>query len=69
MCCRFILELRHKETLLHLTMRLGLVELSQFLFSQSGGKEAFVLPNEDGSTPLDLALQNGHSRLVEIFST
>ncbi|XP_066468642.1 rho guanine nucleotide exchange factor 28 [Tiliqua scincoides] len=61
-------ELKHKETLLHLTMRLGLVKLSQFLLSQPGGTVAIVLPNEDGSTPLDLALQNGHSRLVDVFS-
>ncbi|XP_067425369.1 rho guanine nucleotide exchange factor 28 isoform X2 [Emydura macquarii macquarii] len=57
----------HKETLLHLTVRLGLVKLSQFLLSQPGGPLALALPNEAGATPLDLASQNGHSRLVEIF--
>ncbi|XP_072848742.2 rho guanine nucleotide exchange factor 28 isoform X2 [Pogona vitticeps] len=61
-------ESEHKETLLHLSMRLGLVKLSQYLFFQPGGPEAVTLPNEDGLTPLDLALQNGHDRLVEIFS-
>ncbi|XP_048705262.1 rho guanine nucleotide exchange factor 28 isoform X5 [Caretta caretta] len=60
-------ESNHKETLLHLTVRLGLVKLSQFLLSQPGGPLALALPNEAGATPLDLASQNGHSRLVEIF--
>ncbi|XP_074851528.1 rho guanine nucleotide exchange factor 28 [Carettochelys insculpta] len=56
-----------RETLLHLTVRLGLVKLSQFLLSQPGGLLALALPNEAGATPLDLASQNGHSRLAEIF--
>ncbi|XP_037758961.1 rho guanine nucleotide exchange factor 28 isoform X5 [Chelonia mydas] len=60
-------ESNQKETLLHLTVRLGLVKLSQFLLSQPGGPLALALPNEAGATPLDLASQNGHSRLVEIF--
>ncbi|XP_030423245.1 rho guanine nucleotide exchange factor 28 isoform X3 [Gopherus evgoodei] len=60
-------ESNHKETLLHLTGRLGLVKLSRFLLSQPGGPLALALPNEGGATPLDLASQNGHSRLVEIF--
>ncbi|NWV03409.1 ARG28 factor, partial [Ptilonorhynchus violaceus] len=57
-----------KETLLHLVMKLGLVKLSQFLAAQPGGSSALALPNEDGATPLDLALQNGHSKLVEVFT-
>ncbi|XP_053147245.1 rho guanine nucleotide exchange factor 28 isoform X2 [Hemicordylus capensis] len=60
---------KHKETLLHLSMRLGLVKFSQFLLSQPGGTIAFILPNQDGFTPLDLALQNGHSKLIDIFSS
>ncbi|NXE78769.1 ARG28 factor, partial [Cochlearius cochlearius] len=61
-------EPKHKETLLHLVMKLGLVKLSQFLAAQPGGSSALALPNEDGATPLDLALQNGHSELVEVFT-
>ncbi|NXK47330.1 ARG28 factor, partial [Chauna torquata] len=61
-------EPTHKETLLHLVMKLGLVKLSQFLAAQPGGSLALALPNEDGATPLDLALQNGHSKLVEVFT-
>ncbi|XP_061476988.1 rho guanine nucleotide exchange factor 28 isoform X2 [Rhineura floridana] len=60
-------ESKHKETLLHLTMRLGLVKLSQFLLCQPGGTAAVTLPNKDGFTPLDLALQNGHFRLLELI--
>ncbi|XP_017596139.1 PREDICTED: rho guanine nucleotide exchange factor 28 [Corvus brachyrhynchos] len=61
-------ESEQKETLLHLVMRLGLVKLSQFLAAQPGGSSALALPNEDGATPLDLALQNGHSKLVQFFT-
>uniref|UniRef100_A0A8B9B7W4 Rho guanine nucleotide exchange factor 28 n=1 Tax=Anser brachyrhynchus TaxID=132585 RepID=A0A8B9B7W4_9AVES len=61
-------EPTQKETLLHLVMKLGLVKLSQFLAAQPGGSLALALPNEDGATPLDLALQNGHSKLVEVFT-
>ncbi|XP_065511804.1 rho guanine nucleotide exchange factor 28 [Caloenas nicobarica] len=61
-------EPKHKETLLHLAMKLGLVKLSQFLASQPGGSLALALPNEDGATPLDMAVQSGHSRLVEVFT-
>ncbi|NXC00461.1 ARG28 factor, partial [Orthonyx spaldingii] len=61
-------EPEHKETLLHLVMKLGLVKLSQFLAAQPGGSSALALRNEDGATPLDLALQNGHSKLVEVFT-
>ncbi|NWQ77209.1 ARG28 factor, partial [Columbina picui] len=61
-------EPKHKETLLHLAMKLGLVKLSQFLAAQPGGSLALALPNEDGATPLDMALQSGHSRLVEVFT-
>ncbi|NXQ94512.1 ARG28 factor, partial [Sagittarius serpentarius] len=61
-------EPKHKETLLHLVMKLGLVKLSQFLAAQPGGSSALALPNEDGATPLDLASQNGHSKLLEVFT-
>ncbi|KAM6328419.1 LOW QUALITY PROTEIN: rho guanine nucleotide exchange factor 28 [Alca torda] len=61
-------EPKHKETLLHLVMKLGLVKLSQFLAAQPGGSSALALRNEDGATPLDLALQNGHSELVDVFT-
>nr|XP_033785168.1 rho guanine nucleotide exchange factor 28 isoform X2 [Geotrypetes seraphini] len=56
-----------KESLLHLTARLGLLQLSHFLLSQPGGAEAMTVKNKEGATPVDLAAQNGHIELVEIF--
>nr|XP_037866412.1 rho guanine nucleotide exchange factor 28 isoform X4 [Chlorocebus sabaeus] len=55
----------HRESLLHLAMRWGLAKLSQFFLRLPGGVQALALPNEDGATPLDLALRGGHSKLVE----
>ncbi|XP_069483592.1 rho guanine nucleotide exchange factor 28 isoform X2 [Ambystoma mexicanum] len=57
-----------KESLLHLSMRWGLVKLSKFLVASPGGTLALASPNEEGATPLDLASRNGHTKLVEIFS-
>ncbi|XP_026354578.3 rho guanine nucleotide exchange factor 28 isoform X1 [Ursus arctos] len=54
-----------RESLLHLAMRWGLPKLSHFLLGLPGGVQALSLPNEEGATPLDLALRAGHSRLVE----
>lgn len=55
----------HRESLLHLAMRWGLAKLSQLLLCLPGGAQALTLPNEEGATPLDLALHGGHSKLVE----
>ncbi|XP_070089548.1 rho guanine nucleotide exchange factor 28 isoform X10 [Equus caballus] len=55
----------HRESLLHLAVRWGLAKLSQFLLCLPGGVQALALPNEEGATPLDLALRGGHSKLVE----
>ncbi|XP_012577300.1 PREDICTED: rho guanine nucleotide exchange factor 28 isoform X2 [Condylura cristata] len=55
----------HRESLLHLAVRWGLAKLSQFLLCLPGGVEALALPNEEGATPLDLAVYCGHSKLVE----
>ncbi|XP_069412283.1 rho guanine nucleotide exchange factor 28 isoform X2 [Ovis canadensis] len=55
----------HRESLLHLTVRWGLTKLSQLLLCLPGGAQALTLPNEEGATPLDLALHGGHSKLVE----
>ncbi|XP_062941805.1 rho guanine nucleotide exchange factor 28 isoform X2 [Cynocephalus volans] len=54
----------HRESLLHLAVRWGLAKLAQFLLCLPGGAQALALPNEEGSTPLDLALRGGHSKLV-----
>uniref|UniRef100_A0A667I099 Rho guanine nucleotide exchange factor 28 n=1 Tax=Lynx canadensis TaxID=61383 RepID=A0A667I099_LYNCA len=54
-----------RESLLHLAMRWGLPKLSRFLLCLPGGVQALALPNEEGATPLDLALRAGYSKLVE----
>lgn len=48
-----------KETLLHLAVRLGLVQLSHYLIHEMGGQRALALANQDGDTPLGLAQKNG----------
>ncbi|XP_020854042.1 rho guanine nucleotide exchange factor 28 isoform X3 [Phascolarctos cinereus] len=58
----------HMESLLHITVRWGLVKFSQFLLCLPGGRQALALTNEEGALPLDLALKLGHSRLVEVIN-
>ncbi|KAM5192206.1 rho guanine nucleotide exchange factor 28 isoform 1-T2 [Mantella aurantiaca] len=55
------------ETLLHLTMRWGLLELSHYFISLPGGRKALNRVNTEGETPLELAVRNGHSRLVNLL--
>ncbi|KAK2496092.1 hypothetical protein MC885_019002 [Smutsia gigantea] len=55
----------HRESLLHLAVRWGLTKLCQLLLCLPGGVRALALPNEEGATPLDLALHGGHAQLVE----
>ncbi|XP_073933402.1 rho guanine nucleotide exchange factor 28 isoform X3 [Castor canadensis] len=55
----------HRESLLHLAVRWGLAKLSRFLLCLPGGVQALAIPNEDGTTPLDLASHGGHSMLME----
>ncbi|XP_076995586.1 rho guanine nucleotide exchange factor 28 isoform X2 [Tamandua tetradactyla] len=55
----------HRESLLHLAVRWGLVKLSRFLLCLPGGAQALALPNEEGVTPLDLAPPAGHPTLAE----
>uniref|UniRef100_UPI00398E767C rho guanine nucleotide exchange factor 28 n=1 Tax=Pristiophorus japonicus TaxID=55135 RepID=UPI00398E767C len=60
-------EVIHRETLLHASVRLGLNKFSQFLLCKPGGIQAALVPNEEGITPADLALQNGMQYLAECF--
>ncbi|XP_077616072.1 rho guanine nucleotide exchange factor 28 isoform X1 [Crocuta crocuta] len=57
-----------RESLLHLAVRWGLPKLSHFLLCLPGGVQALALPNEEGATPLDLALHAGNAKLVEDIS-
>uniref|UniRef100_A0A8L2UN35 Rho guanine nucleotide exchange factor 28 n=1 Tax=Rattus norvegicus TaxID=10116 RepID=A0A8L2UN35_RAT len=58
----------HRESLLHLAVRWALPKLFHFLLCLPGGVKALELPNEEATTPLDLALHGGHSMLVEDIS-
>ncbi|XP_028727531.1 rho guanine nucleotide exchange factor 28 isoform X2 [Peromyscus leucopus] len=55
----------HRESLLHLAVRWGLPKLFHFLLCLPGGVKALELPNEEGTTPLHLALHGGHATLVD----
>ncbi|KAE8636013.1 hypothetical protein XENTR_v10002813 [Xenopus tropicalis] len=52
------------ETLLHLTARWGLEEVSHFLMYQPGGVCGLHTENEDQETPIDIAARSGHIGLV-----
>ncbi|XP_039614378.1 rho guanine nucleotide exchange factor 28 isoform X2 [Polypterus senegalus] len=60
-------EVRTRESLLHLSVRLGWFHLTQFLLCQPGGLIALSLPSEEGVTPVQLAIQNGHEDLVQLL--
>ncbi|KAM9330134.1 rho guanine nucleotide exchange factor 28-like [Gastrophryne carolinensis] len=55
------------ETLLHLTMRWGLQELSHYFMSLPGGRTALGKVNKEGETPVELAIRNGHNKLVNLI--
>ncbi|KAH7381270.1 ankyrin repeat domain-containing protein [Phaeosphaeria sp. MPI-PUGE-AT-0046c] len=57
-----------KMTGLHLTASLGLLHLSEeLLLEGKGGVEMSRSQNGDGNTPLSLAAQSGHERVVEML--
>ncbi|XP_056395877.1 rho guanine nucleotide exchange factor 28 [Hyla sarda] len=53
------------ETLLHLTMRWGLIELSHYLICLPGGPSALSRVNKEGETPVEVAIRHGHWKLVQ----
>uniref|UniRef100_A0A4W5JSY5 Uncharacterized protein n=1 Tax=Hucho hucho TaxID=62062 RepID=A0A4W5JSY5_9TELE len=62
-------EHQPRDTLLHLSVRLGLLHLSRFLIGQSRGKSPLTLPNELGATPLQLAQNGGDHTLFMALAT
>ncbi|XP_068608751.1 rho guanine nucleotide exchange factor 28 [Brachionichthys hirsutus] len=62
-------ELRPKETLLHLAVRLGLIHLSRFLILQPRGQRALTSPNQEGDTPLQLAQREGRHAMFGVLTT
>ncbi|KAJ8339330.1 hypothetical protein SKAU_G00361160 [Synaphobranchus kaupii] len=57
-----------RETLLHLTVRLGLLRLTQLLLCNPEGVMAVTLPNEEGETPLQLARESNSQALLELLT-
>ncbi|XP_075694295.1 rho guanine nucleotide exchange factor 28 isoform X2 [Rhinoderma darwinii] len=55
------------ETLLHLTIRWGLMELSHYLLHLPGGASALSRVNKEGETPLEVAIRHGHTKLVQLL--
>ncbi|KAM9437737.1 rho guanine nucleotide exchange factor 28-like isoform 3-T3 [Salvelinus alpinus] len=62
-------EHQPRDTLLHLSVRLGLLCLSRFLIGQPKGQRALTLPNEEGATPLQLAQNGGDHTLFMALTT
>ncbi|XP_045545813.1 rho guanine nucleotide exchange factor 28 isoform X4 [Salmo salar] len=62
-------EHQPRDTLLHLSVRLGLLCLSRFLIGQPRGQRALTLPNEEGATPLQLAQNGGDHTLFMALAT
>ncbi|XP_064828293.1 rho guanine nucleotide exchange factor 28-like isoform X2 [Oncorhynchus masou masou] len=62
-------EHQSRDTLLHLSVRLGLLSLSRFLIGQPMGQRALTLPNEEGATPLQLAQNGGDHTLFMALTT
>ncbi|XP_069606571.1 rho guanine nucleotide exchange factor 28 isoform X1 [Ranitomeya imitator] len=55
------------ETLLHLTMRWGLIELSHYLLRLPGGASALRRVNKEGETPVEVAVRHGHTELAQLL--
>ncbi|XP_043380605.1 A-kinase anchor protein 13 isoform X7 [Chelonia mydas] len=57
-----------RETLLHFAVRLGLLRLTWFLLQQPGGRGALCIHNNEGATPVSLALERGYQKLHQLLT-
>ncbi|KAJ7409393.1 A-kinase anchor protein 13-like protein [Willisornis vidua] len=57
-----------RETLMHFAVRLGLLRLTWFLLQQPGGRGALSIHNNEGATPVSLALERGYQKLYELLT-
>ncbi|XP_063268860.1 A-kinase anchor protein 13 isoform X2 [Prinia subflava] len=57
-----------RETLLHFAVRLGLLRLTWFLLQQPGGRGALSIHNNEGATPVSLALERGYQKLHQLLT-
>ncbi|XP_068430025.1 rho guanine nucleotide exchange factor 28 isoform X2 [Clinocottus analis] len=61
-------DLQPRESLLHLSVRLGLVRLSRFLIHQPRGQRALTSPNQEGDTPLQLAQRDEQHAMFRVLA-
>lgn len=64
----FFLENIPRETLMHFAVRLGLLRLTWFLLQQPGGRGALSIHNNEGATPVSLALERGYQKLYQLLT-
>ncbi|XP_053933784.1 A-kinase anchor protein 13-like [Cuculus canorus] len=57
-----------RETLMHFAVRLGLLRLTWFLLQQPGGRGALRIHNNEGATPVSLALERGYQKLHQLLT-
>ncbi|XP_044087451.1 A-kinase anchor protein 13 isoform X5 [Neovison vison] len=57
-----------RETLMHFAVRLGLLRLTWFLLQKPGGRGALRVHNQEGATPVSLALERGYHKLHRLLT-
>ncbi|XP_075288324.1 A-kinase anchor protein 13 isoform X4 [Opisthocomus hoazin] len=57
-----------RETLMHFAVRLGLLRLAWLLLHLPGGRQALRIPNNEGATPVSLALERGHKKMYQLLT-
>ncbi|XP_039714369.1 A-kinase anchor protein 13 isoform X4 [Pteropus medius] len=57
-----------RETLMHFAVRLGLLRLTWFLLQKPGGRGALCIHNQEGATPVSLALERGYHKLHQLLT-
>ncbi|XP_074173494.1 A-kinase anchor protein 13 isoform X5 [Rhinolophus sinicus] len=57
-----------RETLMHFAVRLGLLRLAWFLLQKPGGRGALSIHNQEGATPVSLALERGYHKLHQLLT-
>jgi len=54
--------------LLHFCAKYCLCQLAEVLLSKVGAKQALERMDDQGRTPLDIAAQSNHKKLIEVLS-
>uniref|UniRef100_A0A8D0WL97 A-kinase anchor protein 13 n=1 Tax=Sus scrofa TaxID=9823 RepID=A0A8D0WL97_PIG len=57
-----------RETLMHFAVRLGLLRLTWLLLQKPGGRGALSIHNQEGATPVSLALERGYHQLHQLLT-